>query len=81
MDGLAVLKPLFTSCPIKLKLNQALPEREQQIAHVLEFSDLLDLNQVVFATSSQKCNLSFPEYEKIFCASTRSNPRWRKLSD
>ena len=52
--------------PNQTKIESTLPEREQQIAQVLEFSDLFDLNQVEFATSSQKCNLSYPEYEKIF---------------
>ena len=58
--------------PNQTKIESTLPEREQQIAHILEFSDLFDLNQVKFATSSQKCNLSYPEYEKIFAGARKA---------
>ena len=48
------------------RIESNLPGRAQQIANSLEFSTIHDLNQIEFTTTSQKCNLSFPDYEKIF---------------
>ena len=48
------------------RIESNLPGRAQQIANSLEFSTIHDLKQIEFTTTSQKCNLSFPDYEKIF---------------
>jgi anthranilate/para-aminobenzoate synthase component I len=48
------------------RIESNLPGRAQQIANSLEFSTIHDLKQIEFATTSQNCNLSFPDYEKIF---------------
>ena len=48
------------------RIESNLPGRAQQIANSLEFSTIHDLNQIEFTTTSQRCNLSFPDYEKIF---------------
>ena len=52
--------------PDQTRIESNLPGRAQQIANSLEFSTIHDLNQIEFTTTSQKCNLSFPDYEKIF---------------
>ena len=52
--------------PDQTRIESNLPGRAQQIANSLEFSTIHDLKQIEFTTTSQKCNLSFPDYEKIF---------------
>ena len=52
--------------PDQTRIESNLPGRAQQIANSLEFSTIHDLNQIEFTTTSQRCNLSFPDYEKIF---------------
>jgi anthranilate/para-aminobenzoate synthase component I len=52
--------------PNQTKIESSLAQRAAEIGQTLEFSTIHNLNKVEFHTSSQKCNLDFPEYEKIF---------------
>jgi anthranilate/para-aminobenzoate synthase component I len=52
--------------PNQTKIESSLAQRAAEISQTLEFSTIHNLNKVEFHTSSQKCNLDFPEYEKIF---------------
>ena len=52
--------------PNQTKIESSLAQRASEIAKTLEFSTIHNLNKVEFHTSSQKCNLDFQEYEKIF---------------
>ncbi len=52
--------------PNQTKIESSLAQRASEIGKTLEFSTIHNLNKVEFHTSSQKCNLDFQEYEKIF---------------
>ena len=52
--------------PNRTKIESVLHNRESELENLLKFPPIHDLGTIEFPTTSQKCNLSFSEYEKIF---------------
>lgn len=52
--------------PDRTRIESDLPKRESEMKNLLNFTRHHILDRIEFATTSQKCNLSFSAYEKIF---------------
>ena len=51
--------------PNRTKIESVLHNRESELENLLKFPPIHNLSTIEFPTTSQKCNLSFSEYEKI----------------
>ena len=52
--------------PDQTRIESTFQGEPSKLPIPLSSQTIHDLNQIEFATTSQKCNLSFPDYEKIF---------------
>ncbi len=48
------------------RIESSIPQKAERIAETLNFNPIHDLDKIEFQTYSQKCNLEFSDYKKIF---------------